>query len=221
MRYLLPLPNLVPAKWRRKALAMGSGEPTRAICSTLIAQAFQSISYPVLPRKMKAWKHEPNGERHIEEILQIRHHSLYTPRDFDISPYFEVVKPTLSQGFDYTRSCAGPISPTARPSASCPCAGDAAVHGVKFRGRVGKIARVAPSPPETMSAETVAQSPISSATSSTPTSRRARTPRAHGAANPDRRGHTRPRRPIRRKSARAFPPSPTAICITATPSRSA
>jgi hypothetical protein len=103
MRYLLPLPNLVPAKWRRKALAMGSGEPTRAICSTLIAQAFQSISYPVLPRKMKAWKHEPNGERHIEEILQIRHHSLYTPRDFDISPYFEVVKPTLSRGFDYTK----------------------------------------------------------------------------------------------------------------------
>jgi hypothetical protein len=103
MRFLLPVPNFVPAKWRRKALALGSGEPTRAICSTLIAQAFQNISYPVLPRRMKAWKNEPDGEKRIEEILQIRHHSLYTPRDFDISPYFEVVKPTLSRGFDYTK----------------------------------------------------------------------------------------------------------------------
>jgi hypothetical protein len=103
MRFLLPVPNFLPARLRRKALALGSGEPTRAICSTLIAQAFQNISYPVLPRRMKAWKHEPDGQKRIEEILQIRHHSLYTPRDFDISPYFEVVKPTICRGFDYTK----------------------------------------------------------------------------------------------------------------------
>ena len=36
-----------------------------------------------------------------EEILEIRHSSLYCPRDFDISPYFNVVKPTIAQGFDY------------------------------------------------------------------------------------------------------------------------
>jgi hypothetical protein len=24
------------------------------------------------------------------------------PRDFDISPYFEIVKPTIASGFDYT-----------------------------------------------------------------------------------------------------------------------
>jgi hypothetical protein len=24
------------------------------------------------------------------------------PRDFDISPYFDVVKPTIARGFDYT-----------------------------------------------------------------------------------------------------------------------
>ena len=28
---------------------------------------------------------------------------LYAPRDFDISPYFEVVKPTLQNGFDYRK----------------------------------------------------------------------------------------------------------------------
>jgi hypothetical protein len=37
------------------------------------------------------------------EILEIRHSSLYAPRDFDISPYFEVVKPTIVRGFDYTK----------------------------------------------------------------------------------------------------------------------
>jgi len=35
-----------------------------------------------------------------EEILHIRHHSLFAPRDFDLSPYFEIVKPTLHSGFD-------------------------------------------------------------------------------------------------------------------------
>ena len=34
-------------------------------------------------------------------MLEIRHHSLYAPRDFDISPYFAVVKPTIENGFDY------------------------------------------------------------------------------------------------------------------------
>lgn len=31
----------------------------------------------------------------------IRHHSLFAPRDFDISPYFQIVKPTLEGAFDY------------------------------------------------------------------------------------------------------------------------
>ena len=31
----------------------------------------------------------------------MRHHSLYVPRDFDVSPYFEIVKPTLACGFNH------------------------------------------------------------------------------------------------------------------------
>ena len=30
----------------------------------------------------------------------MRHHSLFVPRDFDVSPYFDVVKPTLAAAFD-------------------------------------------------------------------------------------------------------------------------
>jgi len=103
MRYLLPTPP-VPVSWRRRMLAFGSGDPTRAICSTLIAKAFQGIRYPILPEiKHELVKTDAGCVYSEKEILHIRHHSLFTPRDFDISPYFEVVKPTLETGFDYKK----------------------------------------------------------------------------------------------------------------------
>lgn len=96
-RYLLPTPP-IPSRFRRQILELGSGEPTKAICSTLIAQAFQSVGYPILPRVTRRWNHDAAAD---EELLCPRHHSLFAPRDFDISPYFQVVKPTIEQGFDY------------------------------------------------------------------------------------------------------------------------
>ena len=101
LRYLLPTPP-VPVRWRRRMLALGSGDPTRAICSTLITQAFQSVGYPILPVIELRRELESNGYGYVErEILHIRHHSLFTPRDFDLSPYFQIVKPTVERGFDY------------------------------------------------------------------------------------------------------------------------
>ena len=102
VRYLLPTPP-VPVRWRRRMLALGSGEPTRAICSSLIAEAFGRINYPILPVVEPP---DPSATRPVSaysrgEILHIRHHSLYTPRDFDLSPFFRVVKPTIERGFDY------------------------------------------------------------------------------------------------------------------------
>lgn len=38
-----------------------------------------------------------------EEILCVRHHSHFTPRDFDLSPYFEIVKPTIEKKFSYKK----------------------------------------------------------------------------------------------------------------------
>jgi hypothetical protein len=94
MRYLVPLP--VPQRWRRRMIAFGSGDPTKMICSALIAQAFGAVRYPILPKITRA------GSRSARrEILHIRDSSLYMPRDFDISPYFEIVKPTIVRGFDY------------------------------------------------------------------------------------------------------------------------
>src|ERR1700722_11212630 len=47
-RYLLPTPP-VPTSWRRRMLALGSSDPTRAICSTLISEAFETVGFPILP----------------------------------------------------------------------------------------------------------------------------------------------------------------------------
>jgi len=99
-RYLLPTPP-VPTRYRRRLLALGSGDPTRAICSTLIAQAFQSVRYPILPEVRREWSDDASCADCYAEIYRIRHHSLFAPRDFDISPFFEIVKPTLAGGFDY------------------------------------------------------------------------------------------------------------------------
>jgi hypothetical protein len=94
LRLLMPMP--VPQRWRRRMIALGSGHPTRIICSALIAQAFGTVRYPILPKVTTL-----ESEQARQEILEIRHSSLYAPRDFDISPYFEVVKPTIERGFDY------------------------------------------------------------------------------------------------------------------------
>ena len=94
LRYLFPMP--VPQRWRRRMIALGSGHPTRIICSALIAQAFETVRYPILPKITLA-----RSVQALELILEIRHSSLYCPRDFDISPYFNVVKPTIRRGFNY------------------------------------------------------------------------------------------------------------------------
>lgn len=93
-RYLVPLP--VPQRWRRRMVALGSGSPTRFICSALIAGAFQSVRYPILPNVTQL-----GSKSARREVLAIRQSSLYMPRDFDISPYFAIVKPTIEAGFDY------------------------------------------------------------------------------------------------------------------------
>jgi hypothetical protein len=93
-RYLVPLP--VPQRFRRRMIALGSGDPTKLICSALIAQAFHAIGYPILPAIERV-----ESAQARREIYHIRDSSLYCPRDFDISPYFAVIKPTIETGFDY------------------------------------------------------------------------------------------------------------------------
>jgi len=91
LRYLMPTPP-VP---------LGSGDPTRAICATLIAQAFASVRYPILPTVERRPSDGLLCPACVDEILHVRHHCLYVPRDFDVSPCLEVIKPTLAGGVDH------------------------------------------------------------------------------------------------------------------------
>ena len=89
-RYLLPTPP-VPMRFRRRLIGFGSGDPTKAICSSLIAQAFQRVRYPILPEV---------ADKKLESY-RIKDSTLFVPRDFDISPYFSVVKPSIEKAYNY------------------------------------------------------------------------------------------------------------------------
>ena len=81
IRYAYPNPP-VPKKFRRNLIGIGAGDPTKAICSSLIAEAFKEIDHPVLPFKDKS------------NSLVLRHHTYCLPKDFDISPFFQIIKPS-------------------------------------------------------------------------------------------------------------------------------
>jgi hypothetical protein len=110
-KYLFPMPP-VPLRFRRRLLSLGSSDPTQAICSSLIAQAFQSIKYPILPEIVVQQSNDPSCLACYKEIHHIRHYSLFTPRDFDVSPYFQIIKPTLEYGFDPHTIAWSEYSPT-------------------------------------------------------------------------------------------------------------
>jgi hypothetical protein len=95
-RYLLPTPP-VPTRWRRSLITLGSGEPTKAICSSLIADAFGSVGYPILPLAATAVP----GDLPAPLRYSRRAATTFVPRDFDLSPYFAVIKPTIERRFDY------------------------------------------------------------------------------------------------------------------------
>lgn len=82
-RFLFPY-SFLPRRWRSSLFEHNAGLPTRTVCSTLIASAFASVHFPVLP----VLRREENGAIKFFR----RNTSLYVPRDFDTSPYFEIIK---------------------------------------------------------------------------------------------------------------------------------
>jgi hypothetical protein len=104
-RYLTPF-HLLPGRWRRKAFFSGQSDSRAVICSSLIAQAFLGVRYPILPvlpgsvGEEKADGLYPWGTR-----IRSPHPRLVLPRDFDLSPYFRIVKfNSVEEGpFEYQR----------------------------------------------------------------------------------------------------------------------
>jgi hypothetical protein len=83
-RYLTPF-HLLPAKWRRRPLYLGSSTSREVICSALIAKAFYQVGFPVQPLA------PARGGVGARAVIA-RHPSYIMPRDFDLSPNFQVLK---------------------------------------------------------------------------------------------------------------------------------
>ena len=118
-RYLIPV-RIVPDRFRRTALHFGSGAPTEVICSSLLGRLFQQVRFPILPHIEFPHGFDAPRPRRRAGVLRLvfghesqrftglfhmRHPTLLTPRDFDLSPYFEIVKfNVIADGrFDYHR----------------------------------------------------------------------------------------------------------------------
>lgn len=82
-RFLLPW-TVLPRRWGSSLFRTSTGKPESGICSSLIAEAFASVQFPILPFI------KPDNEENLE--LFQRNPYLFTPKDFDYSPYFEIIK---------------------------------------------------------------------------------------------------------------------------------
>lgn len=91
-RYLTPF-RLLPARWRRQAFFSGESESRSVICSGLIAQAFRKVGYPILPVLPASMREEQEEGLHPwGKRMRSVSPRLVLPRDFDLSPYFGIVK---------------------------------------------------------------------------------------------------------------------------------
>jgi len=86
-------PTLKPFRKRTIQACLGGCTEYKVICSGMIASAFQKVGYPIVPALLQDTDinmreiNDPYGSK-----LLMRHFSQIVPRDFDISPDFEVIK---------------------------------------------------------------------------------------------------------------------------------
>jgi hypothetical protein len=111
-RYFFPV-TVIPRRFRRRALELGSPLTREVICSAMIARAFHNVGFPILPEV--SWREAPQHQGWLSRLRIVRapypavfRHEpprLVTPRDFDLSPFFAVVKPNglAVPRFDYRR----------------------------------------------------------------------------------------------------------------------
>lgn len=82
-RFIFPW-RILPRRWRSSLFTRNPGKVTKTVCSSMVAEAFNAVQYPILPLFHKT------NKKGIELIP--RNTRLYTPADFDYSPYFDIKK---------------------------------------------------------------------------------------------------------------------------------
>lgn len=82
-RFLFPW-VIMPRRWRSTLFSASPGKSTQTVCSTMIAESFSSIQFPILPLVKRV-----DADR---VQLFRRNPKLCTPNHFDYSPYFDIIK---------------------------------------------------------------------------------------------------------------------------------
>jgi len=82
-RFMFPYAFL-PRRWRSSLFEHNAGAPTHTVCSSMMAEAFASVHFPILP----VLHRDEDGNLKMYK----RNTNLITPKDFDYSPYFDVIK---------------------------------------------------------------------------------------------------------------------------------
>ena len=82
-RFMFPY-AIIPRRWRSSLFQHNAGRPTHIVCSGMIARCFQSVNYPILPIV--------RADNNDCIRFFKRNFRLFTPTDFDYSPYFEIIK---------------------------------------------------------------------------------------------------------------------------------
>lgn len=83
LRFMLPW-NLLPRRWRSSLFTNSPSKVQKTVCSTMIAEAFGYVQFPILPLVKRS---NENGVQ-----LFRRNPKLCVPSHFDYSPYFEIIK---------------------------------------------------------------------------------------------------------------------------------
>jgi len=112
----LPLESLLPGRFPLEDHRLGSGVESTVICTSLLGRLFRKVRFPVLPTVSFPEKEQApfalkrrfglfprRRRRRAPGVYRSRHPTLITPRDFDVSPYFDIVKFNAigNRGFDY------------------------------------------------------------------------------------------------------------------------
>ncbi|MCG7873266.1 MAG: hypothetical protein N0C88_00220 [Candidatus Thiodiazotropha lotti] len=82
-RFFFPW-GFLPRRWRSSLFEHNAGMPTRTVCSSMLASAFNRVNFPILPFIDR----DDDGSLRFFK----RNPRLFTPKDFDYSPYFDIIK---------------------------------------------------------------------------------------------------------------------------------
>lgn len=83
LRFLFPW-NLLPRRWRSSLFTKTPSQAQKTVCSTMIAEAFGYVQFPILPLVKRS-------DDHGVQLFR-RNPKLCVPSHFDYSPYFEIIK---------------------------------------------------------------------------------------------------------------------------------